>query len=235
MGIQEILEILKQAQEIDREIYGIREKISTIPETLHRLNAGFESEKGRLDALAAKLKEIQLRQKQKEGELSEKETLIRKYDSQLSQVKTNKEYSAVQQEISSLKADRSILEDQILSLLEEGDAVQQGVRQERERLSQVEKETLEKKEELAGQEQTLKVSLAALTEKRNQIVSGVSPEARELYDKIIERKEGLALVPVEGEACGACRMEIRPQLLNEIRLKEALVVCEICSRILYLD
>ena len=51
----------------------------------------------------------------------------------------------------------------------------------------------------------------------------------------MQKKQGLALVPVEGEVCSACRIEIRPQLLNELELKENLVVCENCSRILYLD
>lgn len=235
MGIQEILEVLKRAQEFDREIHQIREKISEVPGTLHDLTEAFELEKTGLAQLEAKLKEAQLRQKQKEGELGEKEVLIRKYDSQLSQVKTNKEYSAIQQEIASLKADSSILEDQILSLLEETDRIQTEVGRERERLAQVEKESGEQKKQLTAEEQTLKASLANLNTKRAEIVSSVSPEARELYDKIIEKKEGLALVPVEGEACGACRMEIRPQLLNEIKLQEALVVCENCSRILYLD
>lgn len=235
MGIQEILEILKRAQEIDREIHGMGQEIAFIPETIRQLTEVFEAEKARLNRLESQLKEIQLRQKQKEGELNEKEVLIRKYDSQLTQVKTNKEYSALQQEIASLKADGSILEDQILGILEEMDRAQQEVREERERLAQVEKESQEKKKELTDRAESLKAKLTELNGKRIEMISQVSPEARELYDKIIKKKEGLALVSVDGEACGACRMEIRPQLLNEIKLKENLVVCENCSRILYLD
>lgn len=233
MGIQESLEILKRTQEIDREIYKVRQELSFIPEAIRQLTDVFEQEKAQMTRLEAALKEAQLRQKQKEGELSEKEALIRKYDSQLTQVKTNKEYSALQQEIVSLKADNSILEDQILGILEEVDRAQNGVREERERLVRVEKELVEKKKELTARTETLKDELATLNGKRVEVISQVPPETRSLYDKIIERKEGLALVPAEGETCSACRMEIRPQLLNELRLKEALVVCENCSRILY--
>ena len=235
MGVQEILEILKRAQEIDREIHQVRQEITSIPETIRQLIEAFEAEKSRLAHLETELKEIQLRQKQKEGELSEKEVLIRKYDSQLTQVKTNKEYSALQQEIASLKADGSMLEDQILGILDEVDRVLREVREERQRLTSIEKESEEKKKELNDRAEGLKTTLTNLNEKRLEIIAQVSPEARALYDKIIEKKGGLALVPVEGEACGACRMEIRPQLLNEIKLKEALVVCENCSRILYLE
>lgn len=235
MGIQESLEILKQAQEIDRELYQIQQELDSIPDAIEQLSAQFETEKSHLSALEARLKETQLRQKQKEGELSEKEGLIRKYDSQLAQVKTNKEYAALQQEIASLKADGSMVEDAVLAILEEIDKIQREVREERERLTHAEKQLHEKKAELNSRTETLKIQLTDLSKKRQEIIALVSPETRELYDKIIEKKKGLALVSVEGEACSACRMEIRPQLLNELHLKEALVVCENCSRILYID
>jgi hypothetical protein len=234
MGIQESIGVLKRAQEIDGEIHGVKRELAAIPGMIKDLQHAFEAEKSKMAQFETKLKEIQLRQKQKEGELSEKEQLIRKYDSQLSQVKTNKEYAALQQEIASLKADNSMLEDQILAILEEIDGAQREVREERERLSRVEKESKEKEKELNTRAETLKQELAGLTAKRQEIVNQVPPETRELYDKIIEKKEGLALVPVEGETCSACRIEIRPQLLNELHLKESLIVCENCSRILYL-
>ena len=235
MGTHESLEILKQAQEIDREIHQVQQELASIPETIEELSQQFEAEKSAMIQIDARLKEKQLRQKQREGELTEKEELIRKYDSQLTQVKTNKEYSALQQEIASLKADSSILEDSILNVLDEVDKIQKEVREERERLARVEKECEVRKKELESCVEGLKARLTELTKKRAEIISQVPPEVRELYDKIIEKKEGLALVRIEGEACGACRMEIRPQVLNELKLKEALVVCDNCSRIIYID
>ena len=161
--------------------------------------------------------------------------MIRKYDSQMMQVKTNKEYSALQQEIASLRADNSVLEDQILGILDEIDRIQTAFREEKIRLAEAEKTLQEKKGELTGRSEKLKSDLHSLNQKRAEILNQAPPDTRNLYDKIIRKKEGLALVHADGESCGACRIEIRPQLLNELRLKEALVVCENCSRILYVD
>lgn len=235
MAIHESLAILKRVQEVDGEIYRIRQELLSIPEAIRSLTEALEAEKTHLTTLESQLKEIQLRQKKKEGELSEKEGLIQKYDAQLSQVKTNKEYTALQQEISSLKADGSLLEDQILAILDEMDQALKAVREERERLVCVEKESQKKQEELMNHTETLRTNLNSLNEKRQTIISQVLPETRDLYEKIIQKKEGLALVQVSGEACGACRIEIRPQLLNEIKLGETLIVCENCSRILYTE
>ena len=233
MGVQGILDVLRQAQEIDGEIYRLRQEIKRIPEDVQEFTRLFESEKSHLLQLENQLKNIQLRQKKKEGELNEKESLIRKYDGQLTQVKTNKEYAALQQEIASLKADGSLLEDEIIGVLDEVERNQKEVRQERERLARAEKEVEEKKKVLLQKSEELKANLSALTQKRADVLKQVAPEARELYDKIVEKKEGLALVAVIGEACGACRIELRPQTLNEVKLKESLVLCDHCSRILY--
>ncbi len=233
MTIQGILNVLKQAQEVDGEIHRLRLEIDSIPDAVRERVQAFESEKLHSSQLETQLKEVQLHQKKKEGELSEKEALIRKYDSQLTQVKTNKEYSVLQQEIASLKADGSILEDEILKVLDEMEQAQKEVREERERLARVEKECEEKKKALLQKSGELKSSLTALNQKRSEILKQVPPEARELYDKIVEKKEGLAIVPVVGEACGACRMELRPQILNDVKLEETLVLCDTCSRILY--
>ncbi len=235
MGIQGSIEVLKRVQEVDGEIYRVKRELTFIPESIWEIARAFEAEKSRMAELESQVKQVQLRQKQKEGELSEKEVLIRKYDTQLTQVKTNKEYAALQQEIASLKADNSMLEDEIIAILDEVERVQKEVREERERLARVEKESKEKEGELNQQTETLKQEAVGLAAKRQEIINQVPPETRELYDKIIEKKEGLALVPVEGETCSACRIEIRPQLLNELHLKESLIVCENCSRILYID
>lgn len=235
MGVHENIDVLKRVQEADREIYGLRQELASMPDALRRLIEELEQEKSRMAQLETQQKEIQLRQRKKEGELSEKEGLIRKYDTQLSQVKTNKEYSALQQEITSLKADGSMLEDEILAILDEIDQVQRQVREERERLVRVEQETEKQKAELKNREDAVKASLTGLNQKRSEIISQVTPETRELYEKIVEKKEGLALVRVDGEVCAACRITIRPQLLNEIKLGEAIVLCEHCSRILYLE
>lgn len=234
MGVHENLEILKKVQELDREIYTVRQELDSFPDQTRRLTEALEQEKNHLKSLEEKLKGIQLRQKQKEGELSEKETLIRKYDTQLTQVKTNKEYTALQKEIDALRADNSMIEDSILVIFDEIEKVQAEFRQERERLAQVEQESVVKKKELEQRAGTLKGGLEELIRKRAEVIGQVTPEAKELYEKIIAKKESVALVPVAGEVCGACRIQIRPQLLEELALKHSLVVCENCSRILYL-
>jgi predicted nucleic acid-binding Zn-ribbon protein len=50
---------------------------------------------------------------------------------------------------------------------------------------------------------------------------------------IFNKKNGSALSPVKGDFCAMCHMRIRPQMLNEIRDRNKIHLCENCGRILY--
>jgi predicted nucleic acid-binding Zn-ribbon protein len=75
--------------------------------------------------------------------------------------------------------------------------------------------------------------MADLEGARKTIVPEVPPEPLAAYERVLEIREGLALVPVVGDACGGCNRRLPPQIVNEALLKAKLVTCESCNRILY--
>lgn len=234
-AVRQSIEALKKAQGVDRELYVTQQRLQQIPEDRAKMKRALELEKLRLQELEASRKKLQLTQKQKEGELSQKEANIKKLDGQLSQIKTNREYTAMQQEISSLKADNSLLEEEVIRILDEVEAAEEEVRKEKDRLKQIEKDYQVREAELTQKEKALQETLERLKKSRNEVILQVPPDVRGLYDTIVQKKQGVGLVKVNGEICGACQLQLRPQLLNEIRLGQAIVVCENCSRILYYE
>ncbi len=233
--VKENIEVLKKAQEIDRELYTTRQFLKEIPAEKAELKRALELEKNHLNELEASLKKLQLKQKEKEGELAQKEAGVKKLDGQLGQVKTNKEYAALQQEIASLKADNSLLEEDIIKIMDEVEAVHEEVRTEQNRLKQTSKEFEAKEAELSQKEKTCTGKVDELQKAREESLRQIAPDVRSLYDRVVEKKQGLALIRINGEVCGACQMQLRPQLINEVRLAENIIVCENCSRILYFE
>jgi predicted nucleic acid-binding Zn-ribbon protein len=45
-------------------------------------------------------------------------------------------------------------------------------------------------------------------------------------------RNGLAVVPIERDACGGCFSKIPPQRQLDIRMHRKVIVCEYCGRIL---
>ena len=53
------------------------------------------------------------------------------------------------------------------------------------------------------------------------------------YDRIRKNyRNGLAVVPVERDACGGCFNAVPPQKQSDIRQRKKIIVCENCGRIL---
>lgn len=234
-SIKESIEVLKKAQHLDRELYLAQRESKEIPENKEKLKHDLDAENQHLKQLEAEFKKLQMKQKEKDGELAQKETNVKKLDGQLSQVKTNKEYSALQQEIASLKADGSLLEEEIIKIMDQVEAAEEEVKKEKERLKHVEKEFQAKEAELDQRYKILNEKIGTLKKERDVMTQQVAPDVRSLYDLIIQKKQGLALARVNAETCGACQLQLRPQLINEVRMYQSLVVCENCSRILYVE
>lgn len=234
-SFKENLAILKRAQEVDAQLYQAAEALKAIPLEREKNQNAFQAEKARLHELEEQLKKLQLQQKGKEGQLQEKESHIRKLDGQLSQVKTNKEYTAIQQEIASLKADNSLIEEEVIRILDEVEAAHEEVKKEKDRLKDQESIYQGKLKEIEQTEKVLKQNHDGFQQQRAEVLTHLDPEVKDRYLRIVEKKHGLALVQIQGEICGGCRIQLRPQVLNEIYQGETMILCDNCSRILYSD
>jgi len=235
VSIRDQLKKLVELQAVDYEVYNLRRELAEKPVLIAQLQEKFESKKTGLKKLEEKFKSVQVERKAKELELQGKEAEIAKANTQLSQLKTNKEYQAKLLEIEHLKADKSVLEEKILILFDEGDSINALIEQERHLVTQQEKEFLAQKKQVADSMNQIQDRLKVLESQRKQISVYVNPAYLSRYERILENKVGLALVAVKGHACGGCFMNVPEQAINEIKMHDRFVVCEMCARILYLE
>lgn len=227
------ISVLKQAQVLDKEIYDLNSLVESVPREIKALNDEFNKQKATLDSVSQELRAIQVRQKELDNDLKTREGSIAKLDAQLGQVKTNKEYAALQQEIKSLKADVSMVEEKILLIYDEVDANQAKVGVEKERLKKEETEIAKRKKELEDKKTAAAQRAKELGNQRAEILKQIDREVVTQYENIVKHKQGLALSPLQDENCGVCQMTIRPQVQNEVRAGDRMVFCESCGRILY--
>ena len=232
-AINEQLKILVELQKIDGEIYLLKKELAAHPEHQKKSEEAFEKKKANLKVAEAELKAVQLKQKEKEGDLQAKEEKVKKLQGQLYQLKSNKEYSAMELEIKGLKADDSLLEEDIIRLIDAVEAAKSKVAKEKEFLSSEEKKFKEELEVLKKRADEIAAQVSSYEEKRKAFVPNVDPRMVSQYEKILKSREGLAIVPVRNNACGGCHLGLPPQMVNEIQMQDKLIVCESCARLLY--
>ena len=79
----------------------------------------------------------------------------------------------------------------------------------------------------------MQVELAALENKRKEILNSVDRDTLSIYEGIRARK-GQAVVKVEQGRCLGCRVTLSISELHHVR-GNAIVLCDNCGRILYLS
>ena len=109
---------LIQLQTLDTDIYALKSEKQAKPLEMKTLTDAFEQKKLSLADLEKKLLDAQKQRKDRELELASKEEATKKLQGQLYQLKTNKEYQAMLQQIDDSRADASVIEDKILESLE---------------------------------------------------------------------------------------------------------------------
>ncbi|HOW35871.1 MAG TPA: C4-type zinc ribbon domain-containing protein [Candidatus Omnitrophota bacterium] len=234
VSIKDQIKKLVDLQTIDAEIYLYKRDLREKPLYVEELKKRYEDKKAGLKALEEKAKAIQVNRKAQELELQTKEGDIVKANAQLSLLKTNKEYQAKLTEIQSMKADKSVIEEKILVFYDESDAVNADIEKERKFLAEEEQKYLTQKKEVDDSVKEIEEKLKVLNLKRSQITPDISKSNLSRYERVLENKDGLAIVPVNGNSCGGCFMSVPDQVINEIKMHERLVLCEMCSRVLYL-
>jgi len=143
MQLKDELRKLMELQKVDWQIYNFnRQKETEIPETSEKIKIEFEQSKKEFSAADAKFKELHVKKKNKEMDLAAKEEGIKKAQTHLYQLKTNKEYSSKLSEIVSLKADSSLFEEDILRVMDEIEAADKKLKEEKDKLAADEKKRI---------------------------------------------------------------------------------------------
>src|SRR3989338_1776064 len=119
VNLEEQIKLLVELQGLDTQIFKLEKDLRSMPEEIKRMEGEFKEKTGSLKKLEDGLKVLQVKRKEKEVDLGAKEGTIKKYQIQLYQIKTNKEYTALDQEIARIKADNSLLEEDIIKILDQ--------------------------------------------------------------------------------------------------------------------
>lgn len=229
----DLIDTLRQLQELDSKLYTFRRQQEQKPLELEQSKQLVVEQEAKAKATEAHLKALQLQHKEKEIELATREATVKKLQLQLLQVKTNREYTALQHEIEQAKADISLIEEGTLQVLE---SIDEAVNEHRAQLVQVEQRRGHLREQevrLAQELEVIEEEVAGLQRHRQEIAPLIQRDALSVYERILTSRDGLAMVPLVNESCGGCHMVQPPQVVNETYLKAKLVTCDNCNRLLY--
>jgi predicted nucleic acid-binding Zn-ribbon protein len=215
------LERVIRLQQLEDAAEQARRTISDEPVRQQELAAALEAARKTLEDERGRLAVNQAARRDIEKELSMQQARLSKFRGQLMEVKTNREYQAMQKEIEVAQHEIQKQEDRLLEQMLEFDDVMQHVKVERAALAAH-----------LAEAQAATVRVAA---ERATLAAEISPPVLAVFDRVLRYRKISAVAPVRGGRCAACQILIRPQTVNELRRNEIVFQCESCQRILYYE
>ncbi|MBI5117743.1 hypothetical protein HZA56_14815 [Candidatus Poribacteria bacterium] len=228
MPIQKLLDV----QKVDLKIKGLESEVSVIPRQIQDWDSALSSQKERLAELKKEMDEKKKAQRAVERQIEQKQAELAKYNAQLPMIKTNREYKAILVEIDMVEKEISEFEEQVLTKMGEVEELEIKAKASAAEVKRAQEEIEKEKENLRQKQKALEESLEGTRSERQTLVTFVDNILLSQYDRIRIRKGGLAVARVLDESCGACHVELPPQVVNEV-IGGKIKACPSCSRLLY--
>ena len=233
--MQQVLSQLTTLQDLDSQLAQLESLRGDLPHQVNRLKQELE------ETVNTKQNyEDKLRAYQKERGIAEMETKAlggkkKKYQTQLFEVKTNREYDAVTHEIESVNVNIEKKENRILELMDLEEETSKSIEEHDEEVQRLQKQLDTISQELEKQMAKTEKDEAILKHEREKVLHKLNSRYITAYERIRRAKNGLAVVPVVRGACGGCFKSLPPQKILEIRQMDRIYLCEVCGRILVWD
>jgi predicted nucleic acid-binding Zn-ribbon protein len=229
----EVIEKLLILQDRDRKIRRIKGELAHIEPQRQMMKTRAAAANASLEAAKTKVKELESQRKDLELEVEAKKQMITKYANQQLQTRKNEEYRALANEIQTCKEAIFKIEDQEISLMEQGEAAQKEVARATQAASEARKMADDQVTQLGVREENLKKELAELEANREELAAAVDDSTRGRYERLMKNKGENVVVGVQHGVCGGCHMKLQPQLVVSCQAQQELVTCSNCGRILY--
>lgn len=228
------LDTMWELQSLLSQLADRERQMSVKPESFAAIDREYQEATTSIEQLNQQLETAARERRRVEGELSDQQELLKKYQGQLMQVKNQQQYAAAWKEIDATRKHVKELEDSLLKLMGDSDGVQaqlderkggyDGLKQRYDEAYEAWQHSLA---DLRKDAEDLKVKAADM-EKR------LPMRLRNEFQKIFRQRQGIAVAKTNGDTCTVCRTRVRPQVAQQLRRGET-VFCEGCHRILYLE
>jgi predicted nucleic acid-binding Zn-ribbon protein len=232
-SIEGKLRALYELQLIDSKIDRIRTIRGELPLEVQDLEDSVAGLETRVTNLTDELKELENQVAEKTQSIKDFKANIKKYEAQQGKVRNNREYDAITKEIEFQNLEIQLAEKRLKEYKFNIDSKSEIVEKSQNEFSERKKDLKLKKSELD--------EIIAETEKEEKDLMKASEKSSAAIEERLvnayrrvraNTRNGLAVVPVERDACGGCFNKIPPQKQLDIRMNKKILVCEHCGRIM---
>ncbi len=232
-AVRKKLVSLYSLQLIDAQIDKIRNIRGELPLEVQDLEDEIEGLETRITNYNQEISELEMEISRKENAIKESHELVKKYEAQQMNVRNNREYDSLSKEIEYQNLEMQLADKKIKEFAA-------SIESKKEILEISNKELADRQNDLEIKKSELKDIVEETQKEEEQLKEKSAIQQKNIDERLLSAykrirdnaRNGLAVVPVERDACGGCFNKIPPQRQLDIRLNKKIIVCEYCGRVL---
>jgi predicted nucleic acid-binding Zn-ribbon protein len=218
---------------VDLQLKQTEDQLASIPARLASMQKDVAAVEALLDEERRQLGEVQAYRSELEELVQSQQTQLNKAKAKLTQVRTSKEYMAIQREFETNRRIVGEREQEIAKLTEAIASTTESIEKHEQELQELRSHVEDEEKETRSQVAQLEQRVQEQREGREQTATGIKKTLLRKYDQIRRMRDGLAVVEVVDGVCTGCRMQLAPQLYNMLQRCETIEQCPNCQRIVY--
>jgi len=225
--------ILRDIHRLRRNIKDLTTRIDQGPRQLQTQHARVAHQEENLKKAQDQIKQLKVKIHDRELSLKITTDQKAKYERQLNDIMSKKEYDALRHELATTRTHEGKLEDEILAGLAD-------IEERQAKIPELDKTLAHTKAQTAEFERAHDARMADLNRQRDDVLKQLGDveatlpdDIKPQYDRLIGFKGEDAISAVEGKTCVACYTEITSQNFHDL-MQGKFLLCKSCGRILYL-
>ena len=218
-----------------RDRYAPRYELRRLPAERERRRASIDARIATRDQLDEEVQRLQRVVKEVEEDTTVKRQRMRKLENQLNDATDAALIAGFQHEIRELKRYVSQAEEEALESVARVEELAEKRVALLEEIEEEEKVFAEFEENMKAEVQDATKRRDELESERSERLTGdLDRNVLDVYERLLDAREGMSLSMLDGRTCTACYMEVPQNLYVRIARAMELVLCPSCGRILYL-
>lgn len=231
--VEDKLRLLFEMQSVDSEVDKIKILRGELPLEVQDLEDELAGLQTRISNFDEEINNMEQSIQKKKNDIVEAQALIKKYQDQQMNVRNNREFDSLSKEIEFQTLEIELCEKRIKEFTFQLKERKEQMEESKVLLEERKGDLETKKEELNTIVSENKKEEEELLARSAEFQNKIEPRLYSAYKRIRKNaRNGLAVVPVERDACGGCFNKIPPQRQLDIKSRKKIIVCEYCGRIL---
>lgn len=231
--MQEEMQLLQELQALDVERHALEQQRGKYVAELEELQSGLNRVQEMVDSLAGEMAELQAERLELAKALTQEQENVKRSESRLPQIKTQKEYVAVLKEVDTAKKLAKELQDQIDAKDQSLGTLGSDKEEKETELQGLDEQASARRSEVDASKSEIEGSLEQMKSQRDGLLKQLPTPLRKRYELLLARRAGLAVVEAKNGACMGCHMHLPPQLYNSLFVATEVQACPHCNRLLF--